>query len=115
MATTLECLVKGGYITAVKVYKINARVDQKTLNEVKERPNGNDWTSETYASRETWDRIHDDNKLGVELLEQLTENNTRNFWARRVLLSTEAVNAGITLPHASRMGDFNHGCAASVL
>eukprot|EP00971_Amphidinium_carterae_P139721 2768177-Amphidinium_carterae.1 len=25
MATTLECLVKGGYITAVKVYKINAR------------------------------------------------------------------------------------------
>eukprot|EP00971_Amphidinium_carterae_P214333 4253611-Amphidinium_carterae.9 len=31
MATTSECLVKGGYITAVKVYKINARVDQKTL------------------------------------------------------------------------------------
>eukprot|EP00971_Amphidinium_carterae_P346687 6488294-Amphidinium_carterae.1 len=25
MATTLECLVKGGYITSVKVYKINAR------------------------------------------------------------------------------------------
>eukprot|EP00971_Amphidinium_carterae_P336211 6472444-Amphidinium_carterae.1 len=98
MATTLECLVKGGYITAVKVYKINARVDQKTLNEVRELPNGNDWTSETYASKETWDRIHDDNKVNIELLKKLTANNSQNYWARRVLLSTEAVNAGITLP-----------------
>eukprot|EP00971_Amphidinium_carterae_P082536 1632440-Amphidinium_carterae.1 len=98
MATTLECLVKGGYITAVKVYKINARVDQKTLNELQERPNGNDWTSETYASKETWDRIHEDNKVCYELLAKLTKDNSQNFWARRVLLSTEAVNAGITLP-----------------
>eukprot|EP00971_Amphidinium_carterae_P340268 6478511-Amphidinium_carterae.1 len=98
MATTLECLVKGGYITAVKVYKINARVDQRTLNEMKELPNGNDWTAETYASKATWDRVHDDNKVPLQILEDLTRDNTRNFWARRVLLSTEAVNAGITLP-----------------
>eukprot|EP00971_Amphidinium_carterae_P109350 2165259-Amphidinium_carterae.1 len=83
MATTLECLVKGGYITAVKVYKINARVDQKTLNEVRELPNGRDWTSETYASKATWDKVHEDNKVALEFLEQLTENNTANFWARR--------------------------------
>eukprot|EP00971_Amphidinium_carterae_P301459 5989683-Amphidinium_carterae.1 len=98
MATTLECLVKGGYITAMKVYKINARVDQKTLNELRERPNGHDWTSETYANEATWNKIHEDNKVTWDLFQQLTENNSGNYWARRVLLSTEAANAGITLP-----------------
>eukprot|EP00971_Amphidinium_carterae_P336303 6472597-Amphidinium_carterae.1 len=55
-------------------------VHQNQVNAFK-LPNRNDWTSETYASKET------DNKVNIELLQ-----------ARRVLLSTEAVNAGITLP-----------------
>eukprot|EP00971_Amphidinium_carterae_P087932 1739872-Amphidinium_carterae.1 len=38
LATTIECLVKGGYITAVRVYKIKARVDQKTVNEMGKWP-----------------------------------------------------------------------------
>eukprot|EP00971_Amphidinium_carterae_P307499 6110753-Amphidinium_carterae.1 len=32
LATTLEFLIKSGYITGVKVYKINARVDQETID-----------------------------------------------------------------------------------
>eukprot|EP00971_Amphidinium_carterae_P332839 6467208-Amphidinium_carterae.1 len=100
MATTLECLVKGGYITAVKVYKINARVDQKTLSEMSNRPRGKDWTSETYASKQTWDRVDDNNKVTLEFLEKLTWNNTQNYSAKRILLSTEAVNAGITWPQS---------------
>eukprot|EP00971_Amphidinium_carterae_P344737 6485311-Amphidinium_carterae.1 len=35
MATTLELLIKAGYITGVKIYKINARVDQETIEELK--------------------------------------------------------------------------------
>eukprot|EP00971_Amphidinium_carterae_P199519 3959771-Amphidinium_carterae.2 len=90
MATTLECLVKGGYITAVKVYKINARVDQKTLNEMNETPNGrnSNWPHETYASRQTWDRVHDHNK-------RMTPRTIRQDES---CCPAEAVNAGITLP-----------------
>eukprot|EP00971_Amphidinium_carterae_P066269 1312323-Amphidinium_carterae.1 len=43
MATTLELLNKAGYITGVKVYKINARVDQKTISDMNSWPNVNDW------------------------------------------------------------------------
>eukprot|EP00971_Amphidinium_carterae_P072471 1433623-Amphidinium_carterae.3 len=51
MATTIECLVKGGYITAVRVYKINARVDQKALAEMGNWPRAKDWPHDTYASK----------------------------------------------------------------
>eukprot|EP00971_Amphidinium_carterae_P087474 1730661-Amphidinium_carterae.1 len=98
MATTIECLVKGGYMTAVRVYKINARVDQKTLAEMGDWPRNRDWPHETYASQTTWDRVSHENKSDPIFLKFLTRTNPCNFHPRRILISTEAVNASITLP-----------------
>eukprot|EP00971_Amphidinium_carterae_P330333 6463314-Amphidinium_carterae.1 len=98
LASTIECLVKGGYMTAVKVYKINARVDQKTIAELNQRANSWDWVHQTYANQVTWDLVDKANRnADEESLAFLFKPNS--YPARRVLLSTEAVNAGITLPY----------------
>eukprot|EP00971_Amphidinium_carterae_P217829 4324156-Amphidinium_carterae.1 len=98
MASTIECLVKGGYLSAIKVYKINARVDQKTITELGNRAQSWDWAHQTYASQVTWDLVSKENRNeDQESLAFLFKPNS--FPARRVLLSTEAVNAGITLPY----------------
>eukprot|EP00971_Amphidinium_carterae_P281141 5582199-Amphidinium_carterae.1 len=98
MASTIECLVKGGYMTAIKVYKINARIDQKTIAELNQRAQSWDWAHQTYASQVTWDLVDKGNRSeDKESLAFLFKPNS--YPARRVLLSTEAVNAGITLPY----------------
>eukprot|EP00971_Amphidinium_carterae_P140617 2786619-Amphidinium_carterae.1 len=98
MASTIECLVKGGYLSAIKVYKINARVDRKTITELGNRAQSWDWVHQTYASQVTWDLVSKENRNeDKESLAFLFKPNS--FPARRVLLSTEAVNAGITLPY----------------
>eukprot|EP00971_Amphidinium_carterae_P136905 2712861-Amphidinium_carterae.1 len=87
MASTLECLVKGGYMTAVKVYKINARIDQKTILELNQRAQSWDWAHQTYASQVTWDLVDKANRNGdKESLAFLFKPNS--YPARRVLLST---------------------------
>eukprot|EP00971_Amphidinium_carterae_P128590 2547090-Amphidinium_carterae.1 len=98
MASTIECLVKGGYMTAIKVYKINARIDQKTIAELNQRAQSWDWAHQTYASQVTWDLVDKENRNeDKESLAFLFKPSS--YPARRVLLSTEAVNAGITLPY----------------
>eukprot|EP00971_Amphidinium_carterae_P006150 121053-Amphidinium_carterae.2 len=62
MASTIECLVKGGYLSAIKVYKINARVDQKTVMELNHRAQSWDWAHQTYASQVTWDLVGEENR-----------------------------------------------------
>eukprot|EP00971_Amphidinium_carterae_P163349 3238926-Amphidinium_carterae.1 len=96
MATTLEMLIKAGYITGVKIYKINARVDQETIQEMKDWPNAHKW-KENYVNRQIWNRVAEDIRAPEEHMDYLARNIKR-CQPRRILLSTEAVNAGITLP-----------------
>eukprot|EP00971_Amphidinium_carterae_P272065 5399572-Amphidinium_carterae.1 len=96
LGTTLEFLIKAGYITGVKIYKINARVDQETLNELKTWPDAYRW-KENYANQMKWERVIEELRAPEDHLKYL-EKNHRRYQPRRILLSTEAVNAGITLP-----------------
>eukprot|EP00971_Amphidinium_carterae_P208711 4140864-Amphidinium_carterae.1 len=94
MATTLECLVRGGYITAIKVYKINARVNQETIAEMGKWPDASKWY-DGYVSTPIWKQTNTKNRVSEAHLGRLM---TKLPPPRRVLLATEAVNAGITLP-----------------
>eukprot|EP00971_Amphidinium_carterae_P334070 6469153-Amphidinium_carterae.1 len=96
LGTTLEFLIKAGYITGVKVYKINARVDQETLDELKRWPDAYKW-KENYANEMKWERVVEDLRAPEDHVKYL-DRNFRKYQPRRILLSTEAVNAGITLP-----------------
>eukprot|EP00971_Amphidinium_carterae_P190662 3783682-Amphidinium_carterae.1 len=85
-------------MTAVKVYKINARIDQKTIAELNQRAHSWDWAHQTYANQVTWELVDKANRNTDETsLAFLFKPSS--YPARRVLLSTEAVNAGITLPY----------------
>eukprot|EP00971_Amphidinium_carterae_P112738 2232561-Amphidinium_carterae.1 len=59
-------------------------------------PNANKW-KESYANPQVWGRITDESRAPRDHLDHLV-NNHRRYQPRRILLSTEAVNAGITLP-----------------
>eukprot|EP00971_Amphidinium_carterae_P322303 6405827-Amphidinium_carterae.5 len=96
LATTLEFLIKAGYITGVKVYKINARVDQETLDDLKDWPDAHKWKT-NYANPTVWARIAVENQAPKDHMMHLVRHH-QLYQPRRILLSTEAVNAGITLP-----------------
>eukprot|EP00971_Amphidinium_carterae_P197137 3912833-Amphidinium_carterae.1 len=66
--------------------------------ELNHRAQSWDWAHQTYASQVTWDLVSKENRNeDKDSLAFLFKPSS--YPARRVLLSTEAVNAGITLPY----------------